>query len=136
VDPAPCASELAQARAGQTAALRVQARDGRERTAAVTLVEEPSEAATSLVVTRVPELGCEVRSVTPDLGVVVVRVDGDPGGDRLRPGDVVRELNHAPVRSVSELARRADRLRAGEAVALLVQRGQTATYVAFTARRR
>jgi S1-C subfamily serine protease len=77
-----------------------------------------------------------VRSVTPDLGVVVIRVNAVAGDGGLRPGDVVRELNHAPVRTVGDLARLADRLRAGDDVALLVQRGPVGTYVALKSRPR
>jgi len=128
---ADLARALGQLHAGQRVSLHVRRRDGTVHTVAVTLAEERDEAASSLVVLRVPELGCEVRSVTPDLGVVVVRVNVLASGAGLRPGDVVRELNHAPVRTVGDLARLADRLRAGDDVALLVQRGAVGAYVAL-----
>jgi serine protease Do len=128
---ADLARALGQMRAGQSVSLHVRRRDGTVDTVAVTLAEEQDEAASSLVVYRVPELGCEVRSVTPDLGVVVVRVNALASSAGLRPGDVVRELNHASVRTVGDLARLADRLRTGDNVALLVQRGAVGTYVAF-----
>ncbi len=127
---------LGHARAGQKVTLQVRRRDGSVRSVAITLVEERDEAPSSLVALRVPELGCEVRSITPDLGVVIIRVDSQAGAAGVRPGDIVRELNNAPVRTVGDLVRLADRLRAGEHVALLVQRGRAATYLALTAARR
>jgi serine protease Do len=127
---------LRQARAGQAVTLRVRRRDGSERTARITLAEARDESTTSLVTARVPELGCEVRSVTPDFGVVIVSVDTQPGLAALRKGDVVRELNRAPVQTVADLRRLADRLRDGDAVAVLVQRGRTAVHVTFRAHRR
>ncbi|RPH84515.1 MAG: PDZ domain-containing protein [Candidatus Rokuibacteriota bacterium] len=130
------ARALGQTRAGQTVSVRVRRRDGTVHTLAVTLVEERDEIPSSLVTYRIPELGCEVRSVTPNLGVVVIWVNAVAGDGGLRPGDVVRELNHAPVRTVGDLARLADRLRAGDDVALLVQRGPVGTYVALKSRPR
>ena len=127
---------LARARVGQTVSLQIRRRDATMHVVAVTLGEERDEVPSSLVMLRVPELGCEVRSVTPDLGVVVVRVDAQARAAGMRPGDVVRELNHAPVRTVGDLARLVDRLRAGGPVALLVQRGRTATYLALETVRR
>jgi S1-C subfamily serine protease len=130
------ARALEPARSGQTVTVEVRRRDGAVQMVSVTLAEERDETPTSLVTYRVPELGCEVRSVTPDLGVVVVRLSEPSGTGGLRPGDVVREMNHTPVRTVGDLARLADRLRAGEPVALLVQRGPVATWVALKAGRR
>ena len=130
------ARALGDARAGQVVTLQVRRRDGTVHSVTVTLVEERDEAPSSLVTLRVPELGCEVRSITPDLGVVVIRVDAQAAAAGVRPGDVVREINSAPVRTVGDLARLADRLRAGQHVALLVQRGRAATYLALTAARR
>ena len=112
--------------------MRVRRRDGGERTLPIRLGEERDEPVTSLVTYRLPELGCDVRSLTPEAGVVVSRVDR-PGDTGLRAGDIVRELNHAPVRTLGDFARLADGLRAGETIALLVQRGRAAVYVAGTA---
>lgn len=124
---------LEQARTGQTVTLQIRRRDGAERSVAVTLGEERDEAPSSLIAYRLPELGCDVRSITPDLGVVVTRVDPQARAAGLRPGDIVRELNNIPVRTVDHFSRLADRLTAGARVALLVQRGRVATYVALTA---
>jgi serine protease Do len=127
------ARALAQARAGQAVTLQVRRRDGTVHTLAVTLGEERDAAPSSLTTYRVPELGCVVRSLTPDLGVSIVRVDAQAGTDGLRPGDIVREVNNAGVRTLAAFARLVDRLRAGDHVAVLVQRGSLATYVALKA---
>jgi serine protease Do len=124
---------LAQARAGQAVTLQVRRRDGTVHTLLVTLGEERDAAPSSLATYRVPELGCVVRSLTPDLGVSVVQVEARAGTDGLRAGDIVREVNNARVRTIADFARVVDRLRAGDPVAVLVQRGALATYVALKA---
>jgi S1-C subfamily serine protease len=116
--------------------LQVRRRDGTVHTLAVTLGEERDAAPSSLTTYRVPELGCVVRSVTPELGVSVVHVDARAGTDALRAGDVVREVNGTRVRTISDFAGVVDRLRSGDYVALLVQRGSLATYVALQAEAR
>jgi serine protease Do len=130
------ARALAQARAGQAVTLQVRRRDGTVHTLPVTLGEERDAAPSSLTTYRVPELGCVVRSVTPELGVSIVQVDARAGTDTLRAGDVVREVNGIRVRTISDFAGVVDRLRSGDYVALLVQRGSLATYVALQAEAR
>ena len=127
------ARALGQARVGQAVTLQVRRRDGTVHTLPVTLGEERDAAPSSLTTYRVPELGCVVRSLTPDLGVSVVLVDARAGTDGLRAGDIVREVNTARVRTLADFARAVDRLRAGDHVAVLVQRGRLATYVALKA---
>ena len=124
---------LAQARTGQAVTLQVRRRDSTVHILPVTLGEERDAAPSSLTTYRVPELGCVVRSLTPDLGVSVVQVDARASTDGLRAGDIVREVNNARVRTIAAFARVVDRLRAGDHVAVLVQRGPLATYVALKA---
>ena len=71
--------------------------------------------------------------VAPDLGVVVSRAERPALESGLHAGDIVRELNHEAVRTVGDLARVADRLRPGQLVAMLVQRGRYAVYVVLRA---
>jgi len=127
------ARALQQARPGQDVSLRLRRRDGSVTILSVRLGEDRDEVVTSLVTHRLPALGCEVRSLTPEAGIVVSRVERPTTPAALHPGDVVREINHVPVRTVGEFARLADRVRAGDTVALLVQRGRFALYVAVTA---
>jgi serine protease Do len=127
------ARALQRARPGQEVALRVRRRGGRETIIAVRLTEDRDEEPTSLVTWPMPELGFEVRSLTPTLGVVVSRARRPALDSGLRAGDIVRDVNHEPVRTVADFARIADQLRAGRTVALLVQRGRVALYVALSA---
>jgi serine protease Do len=124
---------LAQSRAGREVTLKVRGRDGTVRTVPVTLGEERDAAPSSLRTYRVPELGCVVRSITPDLGVSIVRADAQAGPGGLQSGDIVREINNARIRTIADFAKLVDRLRAGDDVAVLVQRGPLATYVALKA---
>ena len=127
------ARALQRARPGQDATLRVRRRDGREATVTVRLAEDRDEPPTSLVTYRLPELGCDIRSLTPDMGVVVSTARRPALERGLHAGDIIREVNHEAVRTVGDVARIADRLRPGQGVTLLVQRGRVALYVVLTA---
>jgi S1-C subfamily serine protease len=122
---------LQGSRPGQEVVVHVRRRDGREATVTARLIEDRDATPTSLVTYRLPQLGCDVRSLTPDLGVVVSRTDQPALESGLHAGDIVRELNHEAVRTVRDVARIADRLRPGQVVAMLVQRGRYAVYVAL-----
>jgi serine protease Do len=120
-------------------------RDRAERVLDVRLTEAPGqgevlgppEASRSL-------LGVEVGPVTPDLarrlglraaaGVVVTAVEAGSPADTsgIRPGDVIREVNRQPIRTPADFERVVGRLRGGDRIALLLQRGGAALYVAFT----
>jgi serine protease Do len=79
----------------------------------------------------------EVRALTPEMGVVVAHVRPDvPAPEAgLRPGDIIREINQEPVRTIDDFERLVDPVKPGDWLALLVQRGRTAVYVAVEARR-
>jgi serine protease Do len=89
-------------------------------------------------------LGLEVRPVTPEIarqlnlrgadGVVVARVDEDSSAAEagLQRGDVIREVNRQPVRSVQDFERATRELKEGDRVTVRLQRGQQSLYVAFT----
>ena len=93
---------------GDPAGLR---RDGSVHTLPVTLGEERDAAPSSLRTYRVPELGCVVRSLTPDLGVSIVQRGRAGRYRRLRAGDIVREINRTRVRTIADFAQVVDRLR-------------------------
>jgi serine protease Do len=131
---------------GSTAKLKIL-RDKAERTIELKIGEAPDDAA---VAARTPGakakslLGLEVKPLTADVarqlglrssdGVVVVGVeDGSPAeGAGIQAGDVVREVNRTKVRSLAEFERATQGLKSGDRVTLLLQRGGSALFVAFT----
>jgi len=69
-------------------------------------------------------------------GVVVTDVDqsSQAAGEGVQPGDVIAELNRQPVSSVKEFARIAKSIKPESSVLLLLRRGQSTLYLAFTLR--
>ena len=132
--------ELARAvglgRPGQDARVTIW-RDGAEKVLDVRLVQTPGEAAAP------SRLGLEVRPVTPEIarelgvdsaeGVVVSRVeDGSAAGDAgIRRGDVIRELDRKPVKSMADFERAAAGIKPGQPVTVRLQRGKASLYVAL-----
>jgi serine protease Do len=128
---------------GQAARLRVL-RDRRERLLEFRLGEATGQSEPPSRGRGKSLLGLDVRPLTPDVarqfglpaqdGVVVVAVEAgspaDAGG--VQPGDVVREVNRQPVRSLADFTRLTKSLREGERLTLLLQRADAALYVAFT----
>ena len=57
-------------------------------------------------------------------GVVVTNVEPDSGADKagLMPGDVIREINRQPVKSVKEYEKVSSGLKKGENVLILINR--------------
>jgi serine protease Do len=130
---------------GSTAKLKVL-RDRSERTVEIKIGEAPDEAelaaksggkAKSL-------LGLDVKPLTPDTarqlgvrtgdGVVVVAVEegGPAEGAGIQPGDVIREVNRLKIRSIADFDRVTRGLKEGDRVTLLLQRGSSALFVAFS----
>ncbi|MCI0548168.1 MAG: DegQ family serine endoprotease [Candidatus Rokubacteria bacterium] len=123
-------------------------RDKAARTLEIKVGETPDDAAAARPGPRGRSLlGLDVRPITPEIarqlnlrgteGVIVVRVDeeGPAAEAGLQRGDVIRELNRLPVRSMQEFERIARDVKAGDRVTVLLQRGPQALYVAFTASR-
>jgi S1-C subfamily serine protease len=69
-------------------------------------------------------------------GVVVTEVDqsSQAAGEGVQPGDVIQEINRQPVASVKEFNKIAKSVKPGNSVLLLVRRGQSSLFVAFTLR--
>jgi serine protease Do len=90
------------------------------------------------------KLGIEVRNLTPELanrlrlksdtGVVVTRVEsGSPAADAgIQTGDVIREVNHTPVKNVEDLVQKLEQAKDQTNILLLVQRGQNNMFAAVT----
>jgi serine protease Do len=123
-------------------------REGRERTVEVTVGELPERPPAVAAVRAPPDTpGVSVASLTPEVarrlglpptvrGAVVAEVR--PGGlaaeAGLRPGDVVTEVNHQPVRGAEDFARAVEQAR-GQDLAVRVERGGSARYVVLEGRR-
>jgi serine protease Do len=71
----------------------------------------------------------EKSTVGTDGNVVVEEVAGNAARAGVQPGDIILGLNNKPVRSVADLRTAAERLREGEAAALLVERGGSQVFV-------
>jgi serine protease Do len=89
------------------------------------------------------KLGLAVQDLTPEIaqqlgyknetGAIVTEVvPGSPADDAgLETGDLVQEINRVPVRSARDFERLARGLRAGDAIALLVRRGQGTVFLSL-----
>ena len=89
-------------------------------------------------------LGLQVQPLTPETarqlglrgseGVVVAAVEeGSPAeGAGVRPGDVVREVNRQRVRTEADFERVVRALKEGDRVTLLLLRGGSSLFVAFS----
>jgi serine protease Do len=92
--------------------------------------------------TRRGVIGVDVMPLTPDLsaaigavaGIAVVSVDADgPAAGRLRPTDVIEQVDGTPVQSIGEWNARVARLTEGQEVALRVRRADEVREVRLTA---
>ena len=64
-------------------------------------------------------------------GVRISRVDGTPARDAgLQPGDVILQVGRAAIGSATELSRTVAALPRGQAIMLLVRRGNATQFVA------
>jgi serine protease Do len=89
-------------------------------------------------------LGIAVQNLTPEMarrlrlksetGVVVTRVEsGSPAADAgIQTGDIIREVNRTPVKSVEDLVQKLDQAKDQNSILLLVQRGQNNMFAAVT----
>lgn len=104
-------------------------REGRERIVSATLGEEPEARRAA----HFP--GFAVRPLTPEMGVVVTGVPrlGPAWLAGLRRGDILREINSRPIRSIEDFEAITERVKEGDRIVLLVQRADVALYVAFVA---
>ncbi len=113
-------------------------RDGHEKDLAVTIGEQPETtqiAKTDTGSTDHALVGVAVQDLDRDTarelglkgkpqGVVVTAVEPDSGADKagLLPGDVIREINRQPVKSVKDFEKASAKLNKGENVLMLINR--------------
>jgi serine protease Do len=131
---------------GDTARVKVW-RDQAERTVQIKIGEAPEEREARAPGRRAPRptaLGLDVRPLTPEMarqlnlgstdGVVVVQVqDGSPAEEAgVQRGDVIREINRKPVRSLADYERLTSDVKEGDRLTVLLQRGSMSLYVAFS----
>jgi serine protease Do len=129
---------------GQTVTLQVM-RDGKQREVKVTIGTMPDEVGEEAPAKKeVSPWGLTVQNITPDLaqrfgmdegerGVVVTElIPGSPAGEaRLRPGDVIREVNRQRIQNLRDYNQAIQKVRKGESLLLLVKRGKNTFYVAI-----
>ncbi len=113
-------------------------RDGREKELTVTIGEQPDMVRTAKAETGQAE-GALAGLTVQDLdrqtarelglqgkmqGVVVTSVEPDSGADRagLMPGDVIREINRHPIKSVKDFEKLSAHLKKGEHALFLINR--------------
>jgi serine protease Do len=139
---------VADAPPGTTVRVGIQ-RGGESLTIEVVLGERPSETASAASpdddgAGARESLGLSVRPLTPDLasrlgydqnggGVVVDGiVPGSPAAETdIRPGDLIEEIDHEPVKTVDDLSKAAAELERGDTAAILVRRGPNTFYQAI-----
>ena len=120
-------------------------RDGREKNLTVTIGEQPETtqiAKTESGSTDHAFVGVTVQELDRDTarelglkgkqqGVVVTAVEPDSGADKagLQPGDVIREVNRQPVKSVKDFEKASAHLKKGENVLILINRRGNALFL-------
>ena len=113
-------------------------RNGHENELTATITEQPELVKTAKIESgdqRFALTGVVVRDLDSTtakqlglkgtvLGVVVTDVEPDSGPERagLLPGDVIREINHQPVKSVKEFEQATRSVKSGERVLILINR--------------
>jgi serine protease Do len=149
VDMNELRDEVAGLAPGSTAKLTVL-RNDKELTLTAVVGERPANLGTEPRPEQQPKplsserLGLSVQTLTPGLasqlgfrgekGVVITDVaNGSPADDAgLQRGDLIKEVNRIRIQSAAEFEDVLRKLKAGETVALLVQRGASNFYVAIT----
>jgi serine protease Do len=113
-------------------------RDGHEKDLTITIGEQPDNAKIAKAETAEKDYafaGVAVQELDRDTakelglkgkaqGVVVTSVEPDSGGEKagLMPGDVIREINRQPVKSVKEFEKVSSAVKKGENVLILINR--------------
>ncbi|MHB8092197.1 MAG: DegQ family serine endoprotease [Syntrophales bacterium] len=119
-------------------------RDGKEIKLQAKIGEMEEEKSAGLKTPGQPTLGVSVQNLTPQVarelglkqtaGVVVTDIEsGSPAEDAgIQTGDVIESVNRKPVKNVSEFVKEVEKVKKGDGLLLLVQRGQSALFVGIT----
>ncbi len=136
---------VAETKVGVPAELKVL-RGGNHMTFHVSIGERPDDVAQSgesPSEAQHGKLGITVENITPDVqnemnlsstsGALVTEVrPGSPADDGgVRPGDIIREINHTPVRNAANLQSAVNNLKRGQTVLLRVERQGQTMFLAF-----
>jgi serine protease Do len=122
---------------GNKVAIKVM-RDGQEKELTVTIGEQPDTPKTAKADAGDKDYafaGASVQDLDQDIakelgitgkvqGVVVTSVEPDSGAEKagLMPGDVIREINRRPVKSVKDFEKMAAGVKKGENILILINR--------------
>lgn len=120
-------------------------RDGHEKDLTVTIGEQPEPTKIAKAETGETDFafaGVAVQDLDRDTakelglkgkgqGVVVTKIDPDSGAEKagLMPGDVIREINRQPVRSVKDFEKVSSSVKKGENVLILINRRGNALFL-------
>ncbi|MBI3355189.1 MAG: DegQ family serine endoprotease [Nitrospirae bacterium] len=120
-------------------------RDGHEKDLMVTIGEQPETTKTAKTETGETDYafaGVAVQDLDRDTakelglkgngqGVVVTKVEPDSGAEKagLMPGDVIREINRQPVKSVKDFEKVSSAVKKGENVLILINRRGAALFL-------
>ena len=136
---------VADTKVGEPANLKVL-RDGKEVTLQVHVGEKPADVAQAFQSSGSQErgkLGLAVENITPEVaremhlsstvGALVTEVKpGSPADEAgVRPGDVIKGVNHANVANAAELVAATRSLKSGDTVRLRLVRDGQVLFVAF-----
>jgi len=121
-------------------------RGGKEKTLKVVLAERKGGKTTTppaVAENLAGKLGMKVSDLTPDLarqygyenvkGVLITDVDptSEAGHKGLHEGDLIKEVNRKKVTSVAEFSKILEKVKPGDVILLLVQRGKNNFFVAL-----
>jgi len=121
-------------------------RDGKSREIKAVIGTMPAEGTETTPAKKESTWGLTVQNLTPELaqrfdwdpteqGVVIASVQpGSPAAEaRLRPGDLVKEVNRQKIQNLKDYNQALQKVKKGESLLLLIKRGDRTFYVALKA---
>ena len=131
---------VASTRVGKSATVEV-IRKGQRKSLEVRIGELKEEKEPQAVSEMRPYLGMTVEELTPELaeklgqsemsGLVVVQVDDNtPAAEAgVRPGDIILEVDQAPVENLDQFNRKIGTYKEGDTILFLIKRGEATLYL-------